>query len=158
MFISKNIEETIWIRDRTYEYSTTILNNRIEIYDRATKVTAMRGIAKALDESIDMYPTLVLAEIDSTTSYVHRQEIRDLATSLNEITVEYASVMTLASTYFGPDTKAKIKSIQETNNPDWWNATDEQFATLLSAMGNELNYGLEYIDLNVFIESLRSKP
>ena len=157
-YISKNIEENVWVRDTTYEYMTTILFKRVEIYDRATKVVAQRGMARAFSETIDMFPTLALPDFGKVSSYELRKELIGYRTSLDEINVEFISTMTLASTYFGPDTKAAYKNIQETHNPDWWNADDEQFRILLTAMNNELVYGFESMNLNKFIESLPSNP
>jgi hypothetical protein len=157
-FISKNIEETVWIRNETFEYRKTIYFKRIEISDQVTRIFAKRGIAKALSVSLEMYPTLSIQDFEKVPYYEIGQDIRNLRTSRDEITVEYVSAMMLASTYFGPETKAAIKKIQETHNPDWWNVDDEQIQAVLGAMGSELGYGFENINLKGFLNELPTSP
>ena len=61
---------------------------------------------------------------------------------LDELTTEYAAVLSLDAVYFGPKTKQAIVELVK-YDPEWWNAPDEPRKALVNALVEEYNEGVK---------------
>ena len=115
---------------RIIEYEATIVNQRIEIIDRASRIY---GKAPGISDLWAKY----LSEVGNSTVEI------ELAEKLAEYNGEYESVVWMAGLYFGPKTKEALKVLSDERGP-WWTKNPENVDKFMIAMYSEIDYGIKY--------------
>ncbi|MCX2710178.1 MULTISPECIES: hypothetical protein [unclassified Pseudomonas] len=77
---------------------------------------------------------------------------RDSSERLADYNADYVSTILLVKLYFGNKTIAAINALSKTNSPWWMKSENEQFA-VLTAMTEELKFGLP-----TFTSTLTNSP
>jgi hypothetical protein len=148
ILLTSKYEQSTWVRETVYNYQSTMLQHRIDIYDRAARIFALRKQVEIIQSSLELMPDRLLAEDPVCSSEIMR-DAQDLRFRLDDLNAEFTSVANSATLYFGPDTRAAIQDLTVNHNPEWWTASDDLLFSVLQAMRDELTYGFE--DMNSLV-------
>lgn len=114
---------------RLYAYQTKIIEQRINLVDRAAKIFGKSpGLQDVWKEYIKM---MEKGKVD--------QSIID---KLTDAQGEFQSIIYLSSVYFGPKTQKALKDFDETPGP-WWTKPKEKQDNFVSSMALEISYGIK---------------
>ncbi|QBJ08184.1 hypothetical protein EYS10_06365 [Rahnella aquatilis] len=114
---------------RIYAYQNKIIDQRINLVDRAAKVF---GKSPGLQDEWKKYnDNLVKGKID-----------KSIVDKLTEVQGEFQSVVFLAAVYFGPKTKRALQELGEAPGP-WWEKPKDKQDNLIVSMTDEINYKLQ---------------
>ncbi|HHU4044521.1 TPA: hypothetical protein ACUB6H_000061 [Enterobacter cloacae] len=115
---------------RHYVYQTKIIEQRINIVDRAARIF---GKSPGLQDTFNEY-IKVIAKGDKLD--------KDATQQLTEAQGEFQSIIYLSTIYFGPKTREALKELGEAPGP-WWQKPKEKQDNLVSAMASEINYDIK---------------
>ncbi|MFN1141754.1 hypothetical protein [Serratia quinivorans] len=114
---------------RLYIYQTKIIEQRINIVDRAAKVF---GKSPGLQDVWKEYNNMMSkGEVDQL-----------IVDKLTEAQGEFQSIIFLSAVYFGPKTQQALKDLSEVPGP-WWTKPKEKQDNFVSAMALEINYEIK---------------
>jgi len=116
-------------QSRLYAYQTKIIEQRINLVDRAAKIFGKSpGLQDVWKEYINM---MGKGKFDQL-----------VVDKLTDAQGEFQSIIFLSSVYFGPKTQQALKDFDETPGP-WWTKPKEKQDNFVSSMALEINYGIK---------------
>lgn len=111
---------------RLYAYHTKIIEQRINLVDRAAKIF---GKSPGLQDTWREYRIKM-----------NKEEVDKLIVDkLTEAQGEFQSIIFLSGIYFGPNTQQALKDLGEAPGP-WWEKPKDKQDSFVSAMASEINY------------------
>lgn len=149
--LGSNLDQKNWERRFELEQKRALLEKRIAAVERVVvvvnKAPVMVGLQASL-ESEKSLAKLALTCASRTTNEQRRsgscrdkpkssiERIEGISKEIHTLGAEYAAAVTLAATYFGPETR---KAVAELKRTQWWQAEQSSIQALVDAMGRELN-------------------
>lgn len=149
--LGSTLDQHNWERRFILEQKRTLLEKRVATIERVVvvvnKAPVMVGLQASLaaEKQLAGLPTACMAGHSekqhlssgcSNLSKFSMERIEGVAKEIHALGAEYAAAVSLAATYFGPETK---KAISELKRPQWWQAEQSAVQALIDAMGRELN-------------------
>ncbi len=135
-----------WLQDQTLKSETNLLELRMDIFERANKILYKAEIFRTLSLQGKIDYELTKERVKTTeglrTLESKSKSIVETKTSLQELYAEYATVMQLASTYFGPKTKQAVINLIKYR--EWWERPPSEINGLIETMASEINYQLKF--------------
>ena len=161
VFISARFEEARADRDNRYSFNTTLLNKRIELVERTAKILNRSDAASQLAQMADL--NLKLAGATTALNFViaiqrvkadkkdptrtsdpgYLEKYVATKLQLDEINVEFGTVMVLDKLYFGMKTQKAIDDLVTDDKAWWGEEVTGKKRILLTALFEDLPLGLE---------------
>lgn len=146
-----------WKQSAKHEMQKLILQKRIEIIERTSKILNKSGVAEMLSGELDLRrkelelgKEVAAAALGSKSARTAVDKMnpdsvfgkfKEARLTLLEFHSEFAATLQLAKLFFGPSTNKAIDNM--TKDPNWWQAKPDTKSALLQAMNSELTYGIE---------------
>jgi len=145
-YLTAQNQRTQWARDTDLAQKREILQKRIELADRTTRVVNRLPVAAYLSsvakiDRLDSQVAVLRKKSGVPASNASVEHIVQAA----DIKTELLSVMTLDSLYFGPKTAQAVRNLNValSKKQSWWEVDGKYTQALLDAMGSELKVYLE---------------
>lgn len=148
--LGSRLDQDNWEKRFDLEQKRTMLEKRISATERLVivlnKAPIMRGLQASLDAE-KRYAEMAMACVMNPPKVAARkadcerlsrrspERIESLGKEIHALGSEYAAAVTLAATYFGPETR---KAAEALNRSGWWPESANP-KPLLDAMGRELS-------------------
>jgi hypothetical protein len=147
-FLSGYMQESLWKKKTTYEERRLILNERIKLIDRFSKIINMRPKVRTLQEFTELQADIAKLNascikkgktggLDKKECFPQENiiEVMKLTNERAELNAEFASTMQLVVVHFGPKTLKAAESYSKIGA--WWEADPIYSRTLLSGIIRE---------------------
>ncbi len=150
-FLAGYMQENLWERQSSHEERRLILNQRVELIERASVIVNKAPIADSLNDyavlqaeiaklNADCVKTDEKGGLDQSQCFPQESLIENMKfiNGRADLNAEFASTIQLVSIYFGPKTR---KAAEEyANTASWWEADSKYSRALIAAMQDELAY------------------
>lgn len=149
VYLTSYLDQGNWSKRFTLEQNKVVLEKRVDLIDKITKLTNRAPAVIGLKGSLQAEKDLIYLhfsceqkktsdkEISCNDSNFSSLRIENLAKEIHELNVQISSVITLTSIYFGPKTKVILNKI---NQHDPWLMSINENKELIDAMSSELNW------------------
>lgn len=153
-FLGNYYDKNQWKREVDYSERKSILDKRIDLIDKTTRILNRTEYAKVLLAQIEYWSNendsgrvRALANVqrdkDKKPLLPYKDKSKEVLlgiskskTALIELNSDFASLMQLNALYFGTETREAVKEL--ITDGKWWNIDKEEGELLLKAMHSEL--------------------
>lgn len=139
----KNQNQT-WIDEKYFSVEQGLIKNRFDVINDFTVLYHKTELMKTYELKYSFY-IYELNQFRKNNDIVNSEKLIhdniELVKKYAELKSEYVVILLRAGMIFGPETRASIDSIMKSNNPNFWNADQQQIEKVILNMIQELTYG-----------------